>query len=30
MLGPIASAVLGPDETASTGEHNGFGDAFEV
>jgi hypothetical protein len=30
MLGPIGSAVLGPNDTASSGEHNGFGDAFEV
>jgi hypothetical protein len=30
MLGPIGSAMLGPNETASSGEHNGFGDAFEV
>jgi len=29
-LGPIGSAMLGPNETASSGEHNGFGDAFEV
>jgi hypothetical protein len=28
MLGPIGSAVLGSNETASSGEHNRFGDAL--